>query len=1033
MAEENNIGSSRLLGTQSAQQAVDSLTTQVNRLAASVGQAASAFTNAAGNANRGFSGGSRTGSNANSNWNTGSNRNSYSGNGGTGATFAGFSPQGGGRGNGGGGVFGGITGHTSRPNGGSGGGSFVPSSTSKGLAVAAVGAGIAKTLTNYGNKNMATNMQMDMFGNYSTIAGGIGPGGYQATNNTAMRTTFTNNFLALGANDAATGGYINAYTFGNAQFGGQANPAYVQGMKQAYGFGYTSPTFGAAGAATAAQQTYTARSLLMSQAMGLSAPILPGGQKNSMPNIARSFMTQTFGKSQISNKALDASLQQGGSLSVNMQYWGQQMGWNQQTIQEYENYLRGSNAAQNSGMSAAKYDQLTQQAATGSQSQRKSAVSQLKHATGLGGSMFESQRNLDATRLTRQEDILESLAPAFEHATSMVDKFSQALTSFLKNTGLDKAIGTGAGWASALSGGLSGLGGGFGLVTGAMGAARLFGGAGGLLRGLGGLGGLFGGGGGGAAAAGGAGGLIDATAAAGVPTITSLGATGATAGVASRFGLPGLAIAGGLVTAKLGWDSATDTIHPHESKFGIYKYALEKTLTNPAMLTTPFGQLASGAKWAHQGWNAVKNPVKHGLTSIFGGGNAPAGGGGGGSTKATGTNGGANAAEVIGFAEQQLGDPYVWGGTGPNGWDCSGLIQWAYGKAGVKLPRVASDMQKQGKAVPTDATQPGDLLFNGSPAHHVVMSIGGGKIIEAPHTGANVRIRSFKPGEFTNARRILGAVGDMSSLTNGGAGDNTDMMNDQGSKVGGDIGGGYGGTSELEALMGALSGGTSGGPTTLSAASSSASSTSGTTGNLPKGTGSNTAASLKAYAKKLLGSYGWSGQWGDFNALEMSEAGWNPKATNPSSGAYGLAQALPAGKYASAGSDWKTNGETQLRWMMGYIKDRYGDPAKAWSFHQRNNWYASGAYNVDQDQAAQIHQGEMILPAKQAESVRNAIANTLTTGVSTSGNAGVTFEAGAIVVQPNGPMTYQEAQTSGKMVMDAIMADKRLKELQKGN
>lgn len=1029
MAEENNIGSSRLLGTQSAQQAVDSLTTQVNRLAASVGQIASSMSQTAGAANRAFSGGT-----SGSNWNAGSNRNSYSSNGGSGgATYAGFGGMSGGRGNGGGGVFSGITGHTSRPNGGSSGGAFVPSTTSKGLAVAATGAGIAKALTNYGNKNMATNMQMDMFGNYSALAGGLGNGGYRQANNAAMRATFTNNFLALGANDAASAGYINAYTFGNAQFGGQANQSYVQGMRQAYGFGYTSPTFGAAGAATAAQQTYTARSLLMSQAMGLAAPILPGGVKNSMPNIARSFMTQTFGKAQISNRALDASLQQGGSLSVNMQYWGQQMGWNQQTIQEYENYLRGSNAAQNSGMTAAQYDKLTQQAATGSQSQRKSAVSQLTKATGLGASMFETQRNLDATRLTRQEDILESLAPAFDNATKMVDKFSQALTSFLKNTGLDKIIGTGAGWMSALSGGLSGLSSGFGVAAGAMGAMRLFSPTTTLTSTA-------------ARAA------STAAGANGVYNITTLGTTAAATTAASGAG----SVASKLAKAGPAAAVVLSMGHSGNGLLGDYMDRKKEHGISQSQMTELTMKWMQD-KSAHKGWSNKKinkkfmsfsdewkkgtllsdpdlqkylKPASDGQQG--GASSASSGGAGGGSTKATGTNGGATAAQVIGFAEQQLGDPYVWGGTGPNGWDCSGLIQWAYAKAGVKIPRVASDQQKQGKAVPTDAVQPGDLLFNGSPAHHVVMAIGGGKIIEAPHTGANVRIRSFKPGEFTNARRILGAVGDMSSLTNG-SGDNTDMLNDQASKVGGDIGGGYGGTSELEALMGALSGGTSGGPTTLSAASTSASSTSGTTGNLPKGTGSNTTSSLKAYAKKLLGSYGWSGQWGDFNALEMSEAGWNPKATNPSSGAYGLAQALPAGKYASAGSDWKTNGETQLRWMMSYIKDRYGDPAKAWSFHQRNNWYASGAYNVDQDQAAQIHQGEMILPAKQAESVRNAIANTLTTGVSTSGNAGITFESGAIVVQPTGPMTYQEAQTSGKMVVDAILADKRLKDLQKGN
>jgi len=105
----------------------------------------------------------------------------------------------------------------------------------------------------------------------------------------------------------------------------------------------------------------------------------------------------------------------------------------------------------------------------------------------------------------------------------------------------------------------------------------------------------------------------------------------------------------------------------------------------------------------------------------------------------------------------------------------------------------------------------------------------------------------------------------------------------------------------------------------------------------PPGSGS-----LVSYAKKLLKLYGWASQFGAFNALEMSEAGWNVHATNPSSGAYGLAQALPPSKYASAGADWRTSGYTQLRWMMAYIKARYGSPAAAWAFHLAHNWYGHG-------------------------------------------------------------------------------------------
>lgn len=1002
MAEENNIGASRLIGTNGLQQAVDSLSSQVNRLDSSISRLSTGFNNMTGSYNRASGSG---GSNMGTQWNSGSNRSSYSSNGG-GSIFT----------NGPGGT-GTLGGRSSNGGGGSFGSTGSGSRLSSGIAA---GAAVVSGLTQYANKNMSTNMQMDFYGTQSAIAGGFS-GGYRGAAEKARDLAFNNNYVALNATDAAQGAYINQYTFGNSQFNGRANPAFVSGMSQANSFGYASPTLGAGGAATAAQQTYAARSVMVAPALGLASPILAGGQKNSMSNIAQSIMQRTFGNQQITNKQFNAAISQGGSLAVNLQYFGQALGWNQQTTQEYQNYLQGQVAAENKGMSSTKYSSLMQQAAGGN----KSAINQLAKTTGMGSSMFENQRNLNSTKLTRQNDILDSLAPAFDNATQVVNKFSNALTSFLKDTGLDKAIGTGAGWSAPISNALGGFGSAFGVAGGVMGAMRLMGGGGSLLSGLG---GLFGGAGGASASAAGTSGLLSATqGAGGVWSVTGAGAS-AGLGTAATTGLAGAGVAAAGGAAYLGMH-ADDKITAGMSKSDIYKKAAGQSLTNPAMLLTPLGQVASAAKWGKKGLNK--------LTSIFGGSsNSATGGGGGGSTKATGTNSGANAAEVIGFAEQQLGDPYVWGGTGPNGWDCSGLTQWAYGKAGVKIPRVASDQQKQGKAVSTDAVQPGDLLFNGNPAHHVVMAIGGGKIIEAPRTGLNVRIRSFKPGEFTNARRILGAIGDMSSLTNGGAGQ-SNTLNDQQSLVGGDIGGTYGGTSELEALMGSLSGGNvAAGAMPLSAASGTTTSTSGNQSPTAgvSGTGSNKTSSLQTYAKKLLGTYGWSGQWGSFNALEMSEAGWNPKATNPSSGAYGLAQALPAGKYASAGSDWKTSGETQLRWMMGYIKDRYGDPNSAWSFHQRNNWYAQGAWSIDKDQSATVHQGEMIIPAQQAETIRQTLLNNTFNPNLTNNSSSTPIQIGDINV--NLPNNYtgsvQDAQTTGKMIVDAVNEQLRINNLKVG-
>lgn len=99
----------------------------------------------------------------------------------------------------------------------------------------------------------------------------------------------------------------------------------------------------------------------------------------------------------------------------------------------------------------------------------------------------------------------------------------------------------------------------------------------------------------------------------------------------------------------------------------------------------------------------------------------------------------------------------------------------------------------------------------------------------------------------------------------------------------------------------------------------------------------------QSVAKGMLGGYGWgSSQFPPLVALWNRESGWNPLARNPSSGAYGIPQALPASKMASAGADYLTNGVTQIRWGLGYIKGRYGSPAGAWLHEGRFGWYDQG-------------------------------------------------------------------------------------------
>lgn len=99
-------------------------------------------------------------------------------------------------------------------------------------------------------------------------------------------------------------------------------------------------------------------------------------------------------------------------------------------------------------------------------------------------------------------------------------------------------------------------------------------------------------------------------------------------------------------------------------------------------------------------------------------------------------------------------------------------------------------------------------------------------------------------------------------------------------------------------------------------------------------------AAAKAYALSILGDYGWSAaEMTALNTLWEKESNWKTTATNASSGAYGIVQSLPAGKMASAGADWQTNYQTQIKWGLNYIDDRYGTPCSAWSHSRSHNWY----------------------------------------------------------------------------------------------
>jgi peptidoglycan DL-endopeptidase CwlO len=157
---------------------------------------------------------------------------------------------------------------------------------------------------------------------------------------------------------------------------------------------------------------------------------------------------------------------------------------------------------------------------------------------------------------------------------------------------------------------------------------------------------------------------------------------------------------------------------------------------------------------------AAVEPLVVAATGNAGGAGAPAG--------SVGTGGLLSAVQVTAFlraAVSRLGMPYVWGASGPNAFDCSGLVQWSFAQAGVAMPRVAADQARTGPAVPVSQLTPGDLLFYHTdptaPGYisHVAIYLGSGRMIQAPQPGMNVEIVPVDLGsDFAGAVAVSPAV-----------------------------------------------------------------------------------------------------------------------------------------------------------------------------------------------------------------------------------------------------------------------------------
>ena len=123
----------------------------------------------------------------------------------------------------------------------------------------------------------------------------------------------------------------------------------------------------------------------------------------------------------------------------------------------------------------------------------------------------------------------------------------------------------------------------------------------------------------------------------------------------------------------------------------------------------------------------------------------------------SGGGGGAHAAQIaVQWAHSELGKPYVWGAAGPDSFDCSGLTQYVYGKAGIYLPHYTGSQWNVGRHVTRAELQPGDLVFYFSDLSHEAIYIGGGQVIHAPHTGDVVRVAPLDMDPYEGAVRVVG-------------------------------------------------------------------------------------------------------------------------------------------------------------------------------------------------------------------------------------------------------------------------------------
>lgn len=349
--------------------------------------------------------------------------------------------------------------------------------------------------------------------------------------------------------------------------------------------------------------------------------------------------------------------------------------------------------------------------------------------------------------------------------------------------------------------------------------------------------------------------------------------------------------------------------HPIKYVEGLFKW------TNPGNIAGAMQELAHGA------FNKAQSSVKNWWSALW--------------QMAGGSLDGTSSALLKAVEKYGSGHNYVWGTQGPTTFDCSGLVWYALKKGfGIDYPRFSGSQYDMTEHISKSQAHSGDLVFWGKGgSEHVGVYAGGNRYYSAQSPSQGIHMNTLDSVVGKGAPKF-GRVQGLKQETDTKA--TTGLQQFIKNQVGNGF---FSFISKLGSLFGA-----------------------GAMGGKPSGS-----------HKNWLAEAGFKpSDFGYITYIIDHESSWDPKATNPESGAYGLPQSLPGSKMASAGSDWRTNPITQLRWMKGYVNSVYGGARNAYNFWLQHHAYANGGL-VSQSglyALAEMNKPEMIIPLDTSKKSR---------------------------------------------------------------